>query len=195
MSYKIKVNCIYLCTVHLFSCVIVFLSVIMTFCGVFPHFSHFSQWTCALIDNSSHHKLIELHVIVVASCDKVLYQSSVLLCLSVKTARFSLNNSSYTYFVIFNILTFSLDILGSSPTYVRCLTPLMRWWVTSVSSTRCTMFLWATIKQKPWLERYVLLTLFQTWRNAKKNSNSTSLVNQVGYQEKLSKFGYISEAM
>lgn len=53
---------------------------------------------------------------------------------------------------------YSVDVLVSLPTYVRCLTLQTRWWVTSVSSTRCMMSPWATNKLKPWSERYVPLS-------------------------------------
>lgn len=53
-------------------------------------------------------------------------------------------------------------VLGSSPTSERCLTPPMRSWVTSVTSTGCMTCQWAMSEPNPWLKRYAcLLTLIK----------------------------------
>lgn len=48
-------------------------------------------------------------------------------------------------------------VLGSSPTSERCLTPPMRSWVTSVTSTGCMTCQWAMSEPNPWLKRYAWL--------------------------------------
>lgn len=48
-------------------------------------------------------------------------------------------------------------VLGSSPTSERCLTPPMRSWVTSVTSTGCMTCQWAMSEPNPWLKRYACL--------------------------------------
>ena len=55
----------------------------------------------------------------------------------------------FLFFKLFQLV----GVSGSSPTYVRCSMPLMRWWVISVTSTGCMTFPWAMIRLKPWLKR------------------------------------------